>query len=158
MAEARTLTDWFALYGESHRNKTNKTIHFIAVPSIYFSIMGLLWAIPVPEFLASLPGMNWAAVAAIPVLLFYRSLSMRLVFTMGVFTGLCFWALSALQAAGVDVLILSVAIFVVMWVLQFIGHAVEGKKPSFFQDLQFLLIGPAWVMAFLFDKESLPKA
>jgi uncharacterized membrane protein YGL010W len=152
MSDTRTLEDWFALYGESHRNKTNKTIHFIAVPLIYLSVMGLLWAVPVPAFMSAVPGVNWAALAAIPVLLFYRSLSMPVMVGMGVFTGLCFWLLSAAQTAGVNILAASAALFVVMWVLQFIGHAVEGKKPSFFQDMQFLLIGPAWVLAFLMQR------
>lgn len=152
MTTERTLEEWFALYGESHRNKTNKAIHFVAVPTIYFSIMGLFWAIPVPAFMAAIPGCNWAVLAAIPVLLFYRGLSMRLMIGMGLFTAAGFWALYSLAAAGVSVLEVSVALFVVMWVLQFIGHAVEGKKPSFFQDLQFLLIGPLWVLAFLLGK------
>ncbi|MFP5440950.1 MAG: DUF962 domain-containing protein [Gammaproteobacteria bacterium] len=152
---SRTLEQWFELYGESHRNKTNKTIHFIAVPTIYFSIIGLLWAIPVPAALAAIPGLNWAVLAVIPVLLFYRGLSMPVTIGMAVFSGACFAVLHYLQAAGLSVLWISVGLFVVMWILQFIGHAVEGKKPSFFQDLQFLLIGPAWVLAFLLRRAGI---
>lgn len=154
-ANTRTLEQWFELYGESHRNKTNKTIHFIAVPTIYFSIIGLLWAIPVPAAMAAIPGLNWAVLAVIPVLLFYRGLSMPVTIGMAAFSGACFAVLYYLQAAGLPVLWISVGLFVVMWILQFIGHAVEGKKPSFFQDLQFLLIGPAWVLAFLLRRAGI---
>jgi len=152
MATAHTLNEWFALYGESHRNKTNKMIHFMAVPTIYLSIMGLLWAIPVPAFMQTVPGLNWATLVAIPVLAFYARLSLVIMLAMTAFTALCFLVLKGISDAGLSIFYVSVALFVVMWILQFIGHAVEGKKPSFFQDLQFLLIGPAWVLGFLLGK------
>lgn len=152
MNTQRTLDEWFELYGTSHRNKTNKAIHFIAVPSIYLSIMGLLWAIPVPALMTAVPGLNWATLMAIPVLAFYLPLSLPITIGMLLFTALCFAILTALAAVGVSVLYFSAALFVVMWILQFYGHAVEGKKPSFFQDLQFLLIGPAWVLDSLLGK------
>jgi uncharacterized membrane protein YGL010W len=50
------------------------------------------------------------------------------------------------------VLPLSIAIFVVAWIGQFIGHKIEGKKPSFFDDLRFLLIGPLFVLGFLYRR------
>ncbi|MFP5440657.1 MAG: DUF962 domain-containing protein [Gammaproteobacteria bacterium] len=152
MSTRRTLDEWFELYGTSHRHKVNKAIHFIAVPSIYLSVMGLLWAIPVPAMMAAVPGLNWATLTAIPVLAFYLPLSLPITIGMLLFTALCFTILTALAAVGVSVLNFSVALFVVMWILQFYGHAVEGKKPSFFQDLQFLLIGPAWVLDSLLGK------
>ncbi|MFZ5756736.1 MAG: DUF962 domain-containing protein [Pseudomonadota bacterium] len=154
VAATRSLEEWFSLYGESHRNKTNKTIHFIAVPSIYLSIMGLLWAIPVP-WAGTAPLLNWAVLAAIPVLAFYARLSMVVTAGMALFSALCFLVLMNIERSGLSVLWFSVVLFVVMWILQFIGHAVEGKKPSFFQDLQFLMIGPAWVMAFLLRKAGI---
>lgn len=152
MNTTRTLDEWFELYSTSHRNKTNKAIHFFAIPSIYLSIMGLLWAIPVPAMMTAVPGLNWATLMAVPVLAFYLPLSLPITIGMLLFTALCFTILTALAAAGVSVLNFSAVLFVVMWILQFYGHAVEGKKPSFFQDLQFLLIGPAWVLGFLLGK------
>jgi uncharacterized membrane protein YGL010W len=49
-----------------------------------------------------------------------------------------------------------VIIFVVAWIGQFYGHKVEGKKPSFLKDIQFLLIGPAWLMHFIYRKLGIP--
>ena len=46
----------------------------------------------------------------------------------------------------------SIVAFVILWIMQFVGHHIEGKKPSFFKDIQFLLIGPAWVIGFIYDR------
>ena len=148
----RTAEQWFSEYGESHQNATNKAIHWVAVPLIYATVVGLLWSIPQPQWMAQVSWLNWAVVALIPTLLFYVVMSLPLALGMAALSGLCLWACSALQAAGQSVLWWSVGLFVVAWVFQFIGHHVEGKKPSFFKDLQFLLIGPAWVIGFLYRK------
>ncbi|WP_295803309.1 Mpo1-like protein [uncultured Microbulbifer sp.] len=148
----RTAEQWFSEYGESHQNATNKAIHWVAVPVIYATVVGLLWSIPQPQWMAEVSWLNWAVVALIPTLLFYVVLSLPLALGMAALSALCLWACSALQAAGQSVLWWSVGVFVVAWIFQFIGHHVEGKKPSFFKDLQFLLIGPAWVIGFLYRK------
>ncbi|MDF2177687.1 DUF962 domain-containing protein [Aliiglaciecola sp. CAU 1673] len=130
-------------YGESHTNKTNILIHSVAVPAIYFVTIGLIWSIPVPDFIAYF-GATWAHVLLIPVLIYYFRLSGPI--------GAAMTLLSILVLLGINVLVFfqwsvwkfCLAMFVVMWILQFIGHHIEGKKPSFFKDLQFLLVGPAW--------------
>jgi len=145
----KTVQQWYSEYAESHQNKLNQSIHFICVPLIFFSIIGLFMSIP-NTFLVNLLGVdsllfvNWAIVGLILPLIFYSSLSFRVLFRMTVFSILCIvgnYFLSFL----VDLLIASIVIFVLAWVGQFYGHHVEGKKPSFLKDLQFLLIGPAWV-------------
>ena len=147
---SRSAAEWFRLYGESHQNPTNKLIHFICVPAIYFAIMGLLWRLPEPAFFPA--WLNWAALSLLITLPFYWRLSSLLMFGMAVFSAGCFWLLAVLENVGISVLWTSIIVFVVAWFFQFVGHAVEGKKPSFFQDMQFLLIGPAWIMGFLFQK------
>ncbi|MEJ1960555.1 MAG: Mpo1-like protein [Gammaproteobacteria bacterium] len=67
------------------------------------------------------------------------------------FTAL-FWALRALDELPWPVSTTSLAIFVTAWIGQFIGHALEGKQPSFFKDVQFLLIGPLWLVAALYRR------
>lgn len=130
-------------YGESHQNKTNIWIHAIAVPSIYLVSIGLIWSIPVPEFIAQF-NVNFAHIAAIPVLYYYFKLSGPIGAAMTLLTLASFGVIKLVDQAGISVLYFSLALFVVMWILQFIGHKVEGKKPSFFEDLRFLLVGPAW--------------
>lgn len=130
-------------YGESHKNKTNIYIHAIAVPAIYFVTIGLIWSIPTPEFIDFF-NVTWAHVLAIPVLYYYFKLSGPIGAAMTLLTIAVFMGVQAMERAGLVIWQVCLALFVVMWILQFIGHHIEGKKPSFFKDLQFLLVGPAW--------------
>jgi uncharacterized membrane protein YGL010W len=72
------------------------------------------------------------------------------VFTALMVVFLQWWQLN--MAEYMSVLIMSVVVFVVAWILQFVGHNIEGKKPSFLKDVQFLLIGPAWILCFVYKK------
>ncbi|MFQ3208337.1 MAG: YGL010W-like membrane protein [Glaciecola sp.] len=130
-------------YGESHTNKTNIMIHAVAVPAIYFVTIGLLWSIPVPEFMQAMK-ITFAHVLAIPTLYYYFKLSGPIGAAMTLLTLAAFGVIKLLIMFHLSVWMFSLGLFVVMWVLQFIGHHVEGKKPSFFEDLRYLLIGPAW--------------
>ena len=148
---AKTADQWFAEYGESHQNPVNKTIHWIAVPMIFLSVVGLIWSIPTPAAFDAVPYLNWATLALVITTLFYLKLSMPLGVGMALFSVLMVWAVAAFESTGLlPVWAMSLIIFVVMWIFQFIGHAIEGKKPSFFKDIQFLLIGPAWLMGFIY--------
>lgn len=150
----KSITQWLEEYGVSHQNQTNKLIHYLCVPAIYMTVLGLLWSIPFP--VADMPmWVNWSTVLAIPALLFYFSLSSVVGLGMTVFTALMvvflqWWQLN--MAEYMSVLIMSVVVFVVAWILQFVGHNIEGKKPSFLKDVQFLLIGPAWILCFVYKK------
>ncbi|MGB3727322.1 MAG: Mpo1-like protein [Glaciecola sp.] len=130
-------------YGESHQNKTNVLIHAIAVPSIYFVTIGLIWSLPTPAFIAMF-NVTWAHILAIPTLYYYFKLSGPIGAAMTLLTILVFGGINLLVSMGISVWQFSLALFVLMWILQFIGHKIEGKKPSFFEDLRYLLVGPAW--------------
>ncbi len=143
-------------YGESHQNSTNKAIHWICVPLIFFSVVGLIWSIP-SGFLQSLvsdsPFVNWATLLLAVTLLYYMILSFPLSLGMLLVAAVCSMVANYLsQNFEAPLWAISLGIFVVAWVGQFYGHKVEGKKPSFFKDLQFLLIGPAWLMHFIYKK------
>lgn len=150
----KTIDEWLDEYAESHQNPVNKLIHWICVPAIFFSIMGLVQIIPFPLEGDSLLH-TWLAPVSLFVLLFYLRLSAALTAGMVVFIALCWAGLLALEAS-LSVLWSSVVIFVVAWIFQFIGHSIEGKKPSFFQDVQFLMIGPLWTIAFLYRLAGVP--
>ena len=130
-------------YGESHQNKTNVLIHGIAVPSIFFVSVGLIYCIPLPDFIA-VYDITFAHILTIPMLMYYFKLSGPIGAAMTLLSLAVFGGINLLEASGISVLWFSVVLFVVMWILQFIGHKIEGKKPSFFEDLRFLLVGPAW--------------
>ncbi|MEY3902550.1 MAG: hypothetical protein RL189_1856 [Pseudomonadota bacterium] len=144
----RTLQEWFEIYSQSHMNSTNKVIHKVCVPAITFSTLSGLLAIPHP--FAELVGgwLNWATLALVLTLAFYFRLGIRTGLVMTLFLSVLFFISAALldTLGRGNLAVLSVAVFVVAWIGQFIGHKIEGKKPSFFQDLQFLLIGPAWIL------------
>ncbi len=148
----RPIDRWFANYSGDHQNTTNQSIHFIAVPTILWTVTALLWCIPVP---GSWFGAGfWAAIAAFAAWMFYYRASRKLGLGMlAVFIAML-WLNRWLHATlGLDRLLwLAAAVFVVAWIAQFVGHKIEGKKPSFLTDLVYLLIGPAWVLAKLFRK------
>lgn len=153
----KTAQQWFNDYAVSHQNETNQLIHYICVPLIFFSVIGLFMSIPA-GFLESTLGLynplleNWAVVFGIISLIFY----IRLGFWY--FAQMLFFLLLAIignywLSNNVNLLYASLIIFVAAWIGQFYGHKVEGKKPSFIKDLQFLLIGPLWVLQKLGNKK-----
>jgi uncharacterized membrane protein YGL010W len=150
----RKIDQLLAEYGESHQNATNKTIHWICVPLIFFSIVGMIASIP-SGFLQNNLGAfaNWAVVAMILVLIYYVSLSIPLSVGMALFAVAClFLAREIAISVSLPLWQVCLGIFVLAWIGQFYGHKVEGKKPSFFKDIQFLLIGPAWLMHFIYKR------
>lgn len=146
----RTEQQWFDEYAVSHQNETNQLIHYICVPAIVFSLVGILMSIP-STFLSNLLGLNnpfienWATIVLIFALIFYMRISFSLFFKMLVFAVLCV-VLNYYLGQYLPLFYTSVAIFVAAWIAQFYGHKVEGKKPSFLKDMQFLLIGPLWII------------
>ncbi len=152
----KTLNQWFDEYSESHQNEINKLIHYICVPAIFFSIVGILMSIPT-NFLTNLFGLNnpyienWATAILIFLMIFYIRLSFSMFIKMLVFSAICV-VLNRFLGQYVPLFYASLIIFVIAWIGQFYGHKVEGKRPSFFKDLQFLLIGPAWVIKKILSK------
>ncbi len=148
----RTIQEWLTEYGESHQNSTNKAIHWICVPVIFFSIVGLLYAIKLPFFWNN-HQLNVAMFVIAIVILYYAKLSPSLAIGMFVYCIVCLLLAHFVEVIGIIPLWqLSIIVFVLAWIGQFYGHKVEGKKPSFLKDLQFLLIGPAWLMSFIYKK------
>ncbi|MBL4656828.1 MAG: DUF962 domain-containing protein [Flavobacteriales bacterium] len=154
----KTLDQWLEDYGESHKNPTNKAVHWVCVPAIFFSVVGLIWSIPFPfDFKVMDHPMNWAVIALGLVFIYYMTLSFSLSIGLFLFGALCLAGNHYL--ALLDIMPLwgiSLIIFAVAWLGQFWGHKVEGQKPSFFKDLQFLMIGPAWLMHFIYKKIGIP--
>ena len=137
---SRAIDVLLARYGESHRNPVNELIHIVCIPAIVFSLLGILWAIhPIVPLLV-------VAVA----LVYYSKLSRTFALGMAVMAGVML-VLLALLPDG-TVLPTSIGVFVAAWLGQFVGHHIEGKKPSFFDDLRFLLIGPLFVLSILYRR------
>lgn len=135
----RKIDELFGRYGESHRNPTNKAIHWICVPLITWSLLAALWA--------------WTPLAVYVLIalavVFYISLSLPIAIGMLVVSALMVLTLTIVTE---HLLTLALVVFAIAWIGQFIGHKIEGKKPSFFEDIKFLLIGPAWLLGFVYRR------
>jgi uncharacterized membrane protein YGL010W len=139
-------------YGESHRNPLNKAIHWVCVPVIVWTVVALIWSIPFPWRMGQgIVPFNWAVLALVAVQVYYFRLSRRLGLGLMLYNLAMLWLTAVVEAYSPWPLWqVAVVVFVLAWIGQFIGHLVEGKRPSFFKDVQFLLIGPAWLLAFLY--------
>jgi uncharacterized membrane protein YGL010W len=151
----RTAEEWFSSYSRDHQNAKNRSIHWVCVPAILWAVIAALWTIPVPSAVG-LPGL-WCWVAMAAALAFYFRMSKMLGVVMfglfavlGLLTNALYWALGpgTLLAAAV-------VVFVAAWVGQFIGHIYEGRRPSFFTDLSYLMVGPAWLVSKLMRSAGL---
>lgn len=139
MTDIRKIDTLLAHYGTSHQHPTNALIHCIAVPLIMLSLCGLIYAaspIALYVFLAA-------------SFVYYARLSMVFLISMLVFSAVMLWII---QGIGSQIVAISIAVFIGAWILQFIGHKIEGKKPSFFEDIQYLWVGPLFVLSKLFGK------
>lgn len=145
----------FAEYAESHRNSTNKLIHWICVPLIFWTILGFISLIPSKSigfrYIGEISYVSFAAIALVTV--FYTRLSFLIGFIM-------FFVMILMEsfAYGINIRfeekswMVYLAVFIITWIFQFVGHKIEGKKPSFLKDLQFLLVGPIWLLSFILKK------
>lgn len=150
----RKVDALLAEYGESHQNETNKAVHWVCVPVIVWTVMVLFYSLPVPSFMG---GINWLMVVLALSIIYYFTLSPSLAVGFVIFAAISYGVLLAVEASvSVPVWQVAVVVFVLAWIGQFWGHKVEGKKPSFLKDIQFLLIGPAWLMSFIYRKLGLP--
>ena len=138
----RKIDSLFERYGESHRNPANKAIHWICVPLITWSVLAALWA--------------WSPVAAYAgvglALVFYVWLSPAIALGMLFVFTVMLYPLTLLQS---NTFLAAAVVFVLAWIGQFIGHIIEGRKPSFFDDVKFLLVGPAWLLGFIYRRAGI---
>ena len=138
----RKVENLFERYGESHRDPVNKAIHWVCVPLITWSVLAALWA--------------WSPVAA------YVAIALALAFYVWLSPALAIGMLGVnaamvypLPLLGNHVLFVAGSVFVLAWIGQFIGHVVEGRRPSFLEDVKFLLIGPVWLLGFVYRRVGL---
>ena len=152
----KSIDSWFNDYGESHKNPINKAIHWVCIPMIAFSLIGLIWSIPHDNFFQFYSGnyseyLNWSTILVIIIFIYYMILSYKIAFGMLLFSLILLYGNNYIDRS-MELWKVSLGIFIFAWIGQFIGHKIEGKKPSFFQDVQFLLIGPAWLLGFIYRK------
>jgi uncharacterized membrane protein YGL010W len=152
LASMTGLAQWLEAYAICHQHPANRIIHHICVPSIQFSLLGLLWLVPLP-----VPDVwpyalaNLASLVLMLAICYYFILSWRIAAGMLLMSLLMLLAIQLIHSTGY-LFEVSLVVFILAWAGQFWGHHIEGKKPSFFDDLRFLLIGPLWVLAHLYQR------
>ena len=150
---SRTIDEWFDAYGHSHQNPLNEVIHWVCVPLIAFSLIALLHALPTGPLGTVAPWFDWAMVLVVVASIYYLRLSFTIAIGMLIMTGL---AISLIliwdRFAPWPLWPVAAGLFALSWIAQFIGHRIEGEKPSFLEDLQFLLVGPAWLLNKIYRK------
>ena len=152
-----SIDTWLDDYGASHQNPTNKFLHWICVPLIVLSLVGLLWSVPVPaSFEKTSPLMNWGMIFLLASLVYYFIMSYTLAIGMVFVVAATIALISWLDGFSTPLWLISLGIFVAAWIGQFIGHIFEGKRPSFFKDVQFLMIGPIWLLSAVYKKLGIP--
>lgn len=151
----RSINDWFDRYSADHRNPTNILIHWICVPAILWAVIALLWLLPVPPSIGRTG--FWCGLVMVGAVAFYWRLSRTLGAAMFVvLVALALLTELLFRRLGADTLFwVAIGVFVLAWIGQFIGHLIEGQRPSFFTDLQYLLIGPAWLTGKLMRRMGL---
>jgi uncharacterized membrane protein YGL010W len=158
----KSVDQWLAEYGESHQDRNNKVLHWICVPIIVVSLVGLLASLPVPEVFRELsarvgwPVANWGTLLIVLGVLYYFVMSRSLAIGMLLFSALVSAIVALLDRLPVSLWVTCLSLFVVAWIGQFIGHHYEGKRPSFFKDIQFLMIGPLWLLSFIYRRLGIP--
>ncbi|AYC30965.1 DUF962 domain-containing protein [Pseudomonas cavernae] len=141
----KTLTEHLGQYAEYHRDRRNIASHFIGIPLIVLAVAVLL----------SRPGVEvfglWLSPAALVALAsawFYLRLDLRFGLVMAGLLWLSLWAGAVLAVQGTAVWLgAGLGLFVIGWLIQFIGHYYEGRKPAFVDDLMGLVVGPLFVVA-----------
>ena len=153
---ASKVDDWLDGYAENHQNPINKLIHWLCVPMIVLSIVGGLSAVPVPLTLADVsPLFNLGTAFLICSLIYYTTISWSLALGMLPVVAVTIALVSWLDQLPWPLAVTALAMFVVAWIGQFYGHWLEGKKPSFLKDMQYLMIGPLWKLAAVFRRLNL---
>ena len=149
----RTIHQWIEEYGQSHQNPTNKAIHWVCVPLIMLSLLALISLIPFPTISNSQsPDLNWTVLFLFFAVIFYLRLSISIAIGMLLIALSMLYSILLIEIFNPSIWQVSLIIFIGAWIGQFIGHKIEGEKPSFFEDIQFLLIGPAWLLSFIYKK------
>jgi len=145
------VNEWNEEYAKYHKNKTNKIIHWICIPLIMFSLLGLLSLMTLFTFNSITISALWFFI--IFAIGYYVKLSKSLALGMTIIS-ICFiYFIELINENFLNQKFeIFLSIFIISWIGQFIGHKIEGKKPAFVKDLQFLLIGPLWLLSYIYEK------
>ncbi|HIK75848.1 MAG: DUF962 domain-containing protein [Alcanivorax sp.] len=157
----RDLSTFLHDYGDSHRHPVNQWVHIFCVPAIFVSTLGLFWLIPIGQWLglegAAAYWVNGGTLLAVLCMPFYLRLSMGVSLLMLGWLAVSIAVVTLVDRSALSLGWSALVLWLVAWAVQVWGHKVEGKKPSFTDDLVFLLVGPVFVSLELAYKLGLSR-
>src|SRR4051812_25062568 len=112
----KTASEWFREYSQTHRHPVNRLIHKFCVPLIYWSAIGILWALPRPWAMSQWVFLNWATIALIGALIFYWTLGLTYFVEMFVFSMICVASVMYIEIRNGPLLWIAAGVFTVAWV------------------------------------------
>ncbi|AZG16741.1 MULTISPECIES: DUF962 domain-containing protein [Cupriavidus] len=143
----KTLIDHLAQYAAYHRDARNVFTHFIGIPMIVLAVTALLGR-PVMPLGDGALFVTPAIVVYVLACLFYLRLSFGFGVAMAAILAVFVWAGACIAAFSTPAwLATGIGLFVAGWVIQFVGHYFEGRKPAFVDDIMGLLVGPLFLVA-----------
>jgi uncharacterized membrane protein YGL010W len=149
--------DWLSRYAESHAELSSPLVYWVAVPLVVLGTVGLLWSLPVPdEFYAISPLVNWGSLFLMAATVYYFIISVPLAIGMLPFViGLALiqsW-LEATQRSPARV----ATILLIAGIIGLLLSRRRGRTAKLvFQDLQLMMIGPAWLLSVLYRRMGIP--
>ncbi len=153
----RPAEEWLRQYGRHHADGANHLLHRLMIPFFVTSVVGLLWAIPVPAaFREATPVLNWGTVFLMAAIVYYFILSISLAFGALPFLALVVWAVMWLDRLAYPLWMSCAALLVTAWMGQRISHRGPGNRPSLIGDLQYVMLGPVWLIAALYRRLGIP--
>ena len=148
---------WLRRYEETHSDLTNPVVYWAAVPMVVLGTVGLLWSLPIPDaFYEISPLMNWGTAFLMAAAVYYFIISVSLAigmlpFVIGV-AGINMW----LDGSDFSLLRVSIVLLLAGIIGLWLGHRNQGGIRPVLDDLQFMMIGPAWLLSVLYKRIGIP--
>ncbi len=153
----RTADLWLTRYSRYHRHPLSRVIHAVSIPLAVVGVTGLLWSVPVPGAFGEIsPALNWGTAFLLAAVVYYFILSIPLAFGLLPFVLAVTGILGRLDTLTRPLWQIALAALLIAIVLQALAHLLEGRRPRLLEDLQYLMIGPAWLMAGVFRRLGIP--
>jgi uncharacterized membrane protein YGL010W len=149
--------DWLSRYGKSHAELASPLAYWIAVPLVVLGTVGLLWTLPVPdEFYDISPLVNWGSLFLMAATVYYFIISVPLAIGMLPFIlgigSIQVW----LEASQYSPLRIAAGFLIAGIIGLLVGRRHGRTAALVLQDLQLMMIGPAWLLSVLYRRMGIP--
>ena len=153
----RPADEWLQQYSRHHADGADQLLHRLMIPLLVTSVVGLLWAIPVPTtFREATPVLNWGTIFLMAAIVYYFILSISLAFGALPIIASVVWAVMWLDRLSYPLWMSSAALLITAWMGLRVSHRSPGLRPSLIGDLQYVMLGPVWLVSALYRRLGIP--